>query len=113
LDAQISGENKNIIKSILKVPSNSIDLKLLFTTFEYDPQSGQYFKHIYQTQPLIGCIEKDKEEYNIEVSDIPSDQIPSPENFAFKIAMIPKGKSLDQKILLVNEKGNILTSNWG
>jgi hypothetical protein len=108
---QISTKNRQKIAEMMMGSWANIEVKFEFVIDEYELLTKKYFKSASVDGPLLGLIEKNGKDLNIDVGESPSAEVPSPENYPFRIGI--KAKSLEQRVNLAVGQQRSLTKAWG
>jgi hypothetical protein len=108
---QISTENRQKIASLLMGTWSHVEVEFKFAVYEYELSKKKYFKSAFTEKTLKGLIEKNGSDLNIDVSDDPSHEVQSPQNYAFRIGIKPKSE--EQQITLAVGEVRKVAKRWG
>jgi hypothetical protein len=110
--AQISTANKQTELGLLYNTMTSVLITVNFDIYGYDPVARKYFKCFTSAGTVMhGILEKRGDELNMSVSDDPSTQVQSPENYTFTIGIKPQPSAQSLTIATGDHK-NIVKA-WG
>jgi hypothetical protein len=111
LSGQVSTNNRQLISQMLLGTWSNIDVEFTFSIYEYEPAQRKFFKSAFVDTTLLGLLEKNGSELNLDVADDPSHEVQSPQNYAFRIGIKPK--SQEQQIQLAVGEVRRVTKKWG
>jgi hypothetical protein len=107
----ISTENRQNMAELLLGTWSGIEVEFEFSIYEYEPTKKAYFRAAYADKPLRGVIERTGSGLELEVSGDPSQEVQSPQNYAFRIGIKPQ--SVNQKVHLYVGEQRKVTKKWG
>ncbi|WP_428261492.1 hypothetical protein [Haliangium sp.] len=110
---QISVGNKQSALALLYKDMTKVDVEFKFDVYEYDPVEKKYFKCLLPTDDatLKGILEKNGSDLNFIVSDDPSAEVQSPENYAMSIGIKPQPDA--QQLTVATSFSNKVVKAWG
>ena len=112
LEGQISINNKQEISMLVLKEMTKVDVSFQFLCYEYDPHSKQYFKSFHSNDTAMnGLLEKEGSELSMSVSDYPSTEVQSPENYTFHIGIKPQPTA--QNLHLATAVDKKVAMSWG
>lgn len=111
LSGQVSTSNRQVISEMLLGTWSNIEVEFTFSVYEYEPAQRKFFKSAFVDTTLLGLLEKNGSELNLDVADDPSHEVQSPQNYAFRIGIKPK--SQEQQIQLAVGEQKKVTKTWG
>ncbi len=112
LEGQISVNNKQDVSLLVLKDMTKVDVIVDFVCYEYDPTAKQYFKSFHCNDTKVnGLIEKQGNDLAMGVSDNPSSQVQSPENYHFGISVKPQPTQQSLHVATAIDKK--LAMNWG
>lgn len=111
LSGQIGIINKQNVATMLISDLSNVTVEVQFTIYEYDPIAKKYFKSCCQDAVLKGLVEKNGGDLVLGCADDPSQEVQSPKNFAFTIAVKPE--PLSQTITLATADTKNVVKQWG
>lgn len=112
LSGQICLPNKQSIASMLLSDLSNVTVEVQLTIYEYDPLEKKYFKSFSSDAVLKGLVEKEGGgDLTLACADDASQEIQSPKNFAFFVAVKPE--PLSQTINLAVAVSKNVVKQWG
>lgn len=111
ISGQICIPNKQSIATLLLSDLSNVLVEVQFTIYEYDPLQKQYFKSFSSEAVLKGLVEKEGGELALMAADDPSQEVQSPKNFAFSVAVKPE--PLSQSVTLATGVSKNVVKQWG
>ena len=111
---QVSVYNKQQIMQLVYKSLSKVDVTFKFAVYEYDPIEKKYFKCLLGTDDaeLKGLIEKDGgTDLNLYVAEDASDEVPSPQNYAFRIGINPQPSA--QAVTVATSFSDKVVKSWG
>lgn len=110
---QLSVYNKQQLVMLTYKDLTKVDVEYKFSVYEYDPMEKKYFKSFLPTDDatLKGILEKNGDDLNVSVSDDPSTEVQSPENYAFTTGIKPQPTA--QTVTVATSFSKNLVKAWG
>lgn len=109
---QVSVYNRQALAALVINELTNIEVTFQFTVYDYDPVAKVYFKTFHSNDTdMKGLLEKKGEDVNLTISDQPSTEVPSPENYTMNIGIkpLPSAQSLT---VCASSRTNVVKS-WG
>ncbi|HEX2572922.1 MAG TPA: hypothetical protein VH877_25445 [Polyangia bacterium] len=112
LSGQLSVINKQDVALLALTDLTKVDVTYQFTVFAYDPVAKAYFKAFHSNDTdMNGILEKRGEDLNISVSEDPSTEVQSPENYAFQVGIKPQPSA--QALHIATSSTKNVVKSWG
>jgi hypothetical protein len=112
LTAQLSVLNRQSVMGLLIDSMPHIETVFKFMVFEYDPVAKAYFKCFDgASADLKGLLEKKGEDLNLAVSEQPSTEVQSPENYTMNIGVKPQPSA--QTMTVASSSQQNVVKAWG
>jgi hypothetical protein len=112
ITGQVSVYNRQSIMGLIINDMTNIEVVFQFVVFEYDPVAKAYFKcfHVNDTD-MKGILEKKGKDLNLTITEEPSADVQSPENYTFNVGVKPQ-PSAQSMTVASSSKKNVVKS-WG
>lgn len=109
---QLSVYNKQSVQELLINNMTKVDVVFQYTIYEYDPVAKVYFKcfHCKDTD-MNGILEKRGEDLNLTVAEDKSNEVQSPENYAFQVGIKPQPSA--QTLTVCTSSTKNVVKSWG
>lgn len=109
---QIGTDNKKSIDIAKENSMTKIDTIFQFCVYEYDRSAKKYYKAFHSDdRDMKGRIEKNGDELNLSIGDVPWTGVLRPENYSFEISIVPE--SVEQDLhMAVSERFKVVRK-WG
>lgn len=112
LAAQISMTNRQEVARLVMGSLTNIQVVFQFSIYEYDSLAQRYFLAFHSNSTdMNGVLQGPDAQLSLSVADDPSPEVPSPENYAFQIAISPQPSAQTLHIATADQK-NVVKS-WG
>jgi hypothetical protein len=108
---QVSTNNRQLIAEMLLGTWSNVMVEFKFSIYEYEPSQKKFFKSAFVDDVLLGLLEKNGADLNLDVADDPSHEVQSPQNYSFRIGIKPK--SQEQQVQLAVGDQRKVTKTWG
>lgn len=112
LTGQVSVYNRQNVMGLIINDMTNIEVIFQFVVFEYDPVAKAYFKcfHVNDTD-MKGILEKKGKDLNLTITEDPSADVQSPENYTLTVGIKPQ-PSAQSMTVASSSKKNVVKS-WG
>ncbi|MCP3943438.1 MAG: hypothetical protein GY710_18425, partial [Desulfobacteraceae bacterium] len=96
MSCQVSVTNKQDIALLTHSELSDTKVTFQFIIYEYDPVAKKYFQVIHCNETdLNGLVAKSGSQLALTVDTEKSTEVPSPENYAVRVSIMPEEKSMD------------------
>ncbi len=110
--SQISVYNRQTVMDLIINSLTNIEVVYQFTVYEYDPVAKVYFKTFHcNATDMNGVLEKKGEDLNLTVSEHPSTEVQSPENYTMNIGIKPQPSA--QSLTVCSSSTKNVVKSWG
>lgn len=111
ISGRISTSNKTKAATLQHTTLSDTKVKFKFVVYDYDPKAKKFYKCFDCDASLEGLVAKSGEDLELGVDLVPANDIASPKNYDFYIAIMPEEK--EQKVNLAFDQGAKITKKWG
>jgi hypothetical protein len=112
LSGRIAVDNRQSLAVLLLNDLTKVEVEINFSVYEYDPLAKSYYLAFHSNgAPVKGILEKRGSDLSLEVSDDPSGEVQSPQNFAVQIGVKPAPQA--QEIHLATSQTAKIVKSWG
>jgi len=109
---QVSIDNKNAALMLLHTDMKKLDVEMTFNIYEYDKQSGSFFKSLHTNdKPLKGVISVAGEQREFHTEDEPNPEVQMPENYGVTLVYVPQDEQ--QEIHMAVSTDKKFVKPWG
>jgi len=109
----VSATNKQTVAILLSGSMTNTNVEFDFNVYQYDPLVHTYFKAFYPVNNahLLGLIEKNGDDLNISISDVPDEEINPPTVFTMTIGIMPQ--DISQQLFYALSTTQSVVKSWG
>lgn len=111
LGCRISTNNKVVATTLMHTNLSNTEVGLKFNIYDYDPEQKKFFTCFHTIGILKGLISKSGGELELGVNPKQEDDIASPKNYSFYIAVIPSEE--EQVIGFAASTDANFSKKWG
>ena len=114
ISAQVSLENKKLLKEALLGSLPNGDVEFEFKMLEYDssPDQKKYYTSFSTGDAAVNCsLMRNGANLNIQIADVPSPEVQQPSNFRLDFAVVPD--QVDQDLHVAVGVGANMAKQWG
>lgn len=109
---QVSIDNKNSALMLLHTDIKKLDVEMTFNIYEYDKQSGSFFKSLHTNDKVLkGVIAVAGDERQFRTEDDPNPEVQMPENYGVTLVYVPQ--DIEQEIHMAVSTDKKFVKQWG
>jgi len=110
-ELNISIKNKQLVSELVFSDLSNIAVEFCFVIYDYDPVKKVYYQSFHVEDNLLGIINRSHNELAINISEYPSSEVTSPENYTLSLEIIPQPEQ--QVLEIAFSQTAKMAKEWG